>query len=717
MDQALTPGRSLHPLRSLGRHWRISAVLALLVIVGGVPVAWIKGTSQYVAESVFQVSPNFQKNLAVDKELELQSNSQYREFVNHLSRSVLRYDTLQAALANLRNAQVSACLPAETERRCIERYQRAIYVIAINDTYMVKVGLASTDRKTVDKVVNAIMDVFIRTTRTEQIFGSDERSRIMEDRRAQLLREIADLSRQRDAYAARLGLATFGENTSNPYDLMLAQARERHALATNERSQAQAALDAFKAQRETPLSAGRSVLEMRLQDTGLQALRNEVIKRSEELLRIVSGLEARHPAREPAIREKDELETRLQSRETAFEHGTMQNVQARLTATLLQTQQVERDTRERLREMEGQAQTYAANFREAMRLAADMRKRDQELNELRDRLNYLSSERQAIGFVRLVTPALPADIPQGIGRTRLLLAVFAGAALLFLVFPTVVDLLDRRVLAPRDAERALGIGAAGWIVNREDMPTEIQATDQTRRLATMMLRQCKRGPRKVFGFTSARVGGGTTHLVHDLARVLVELGNRALIVDANTLARRAGGTPEGISAGGLTLADLLAGRADAVSVIHHVQDQGVQLALVPRGDTPERGIERLDRLRDALDRWSRDWDIVLIDIPPLLPSADAELLIDTLGQVFLVVEAGTVPKSDVALAKAALQRLDPEAVGLIVTRVSADDLATGLKSHLIENITGSPIRKVESMQWFSLQWELLRARVARWRSR
>ena len=40
------------------------------------------------------------------------------------------------------------------------------------------------------------------------------------------------------------------------------------ATASIDRSQAQATLDAFTRQGETPASAGRSVLEMRLQDNG-----------------------------------------------------------------------------------------------------------------------------------------------------------------------------------------------------------------------------------------------------------------------------------------------------------------------------------------------------------------------------------------------------------------------------------------------------------------
>ena len=58
--------------------------------------------------------------------------------------------------------------------------------------------------------------------------------------------------------------------------------------------------------------------------------------------------------------------------------------------------------------------------------------------------------------------------------------------------------------------------------------------------------------------------------------------------------------------------------------------------------------------------------VSLVDIPPILPSADAELLVDVVGQVFLVAEAGMVSKRDVSRVRAVLEQLDPGAVGLIV---------------------------------------------------
>ena len=381
MDTSQLPGRGIRPLLSLRKYYRISALIWLVVVLAGIPVAWIKGQSYYGVESVFQVSPNYMKILATDKEVELQSNSQYREFVNHLSTTVKRYDVIQRALIKMREARIDVQPQRLSERKYIEQLQKVVTVRAIPDTYMVRIGLEGPRKETLAEIVNAITASFLETTKSEQIFGSVERVEALEANAKKLQDEITQLEAQRIQYSEKLGLTTFGESAVNPYDVMLSQSREKYTVASIERAHAEATLQSFLTQRETPASMGRSIMEMRLQDTGLQALRNEVVKRSEELGRIASGLEDRHPARKPALMEYEAINKRLQTSESEFEKAAFENVKNRLTASLRQTKQVEAEIQVSLKKIESQAADYARNFQQAMRLTSDMRKREQEQKE------------------------------------------------------------------------------------------------------------------------------------------------------------------------------------------------------------------------------------------------------------------------------------------------------------------------------------------------
>jgi len=712
MDSSQLPGRGIKPWLSLKKHYRISLIIWLVVLLAGLPVAWIKGQSFYAVESVFQVSPNYMKTLSTDKEVEFQSNSQYREFVNHLSTTVTRFDVLARALQKLREAGLDVQPKGLTERKFIERLQKTVTVRAMADTYMVRVGLEGQQKEQLDDIVNAITQSFLETTKTEQLFGSMERVQALQTTLNTLQAEVAALEAKRLPLSVLLGLTTFGENVVNPFDAMLAQSREKSTMAVLERAQAQATLEAFLAQRETPLSAGRSMLEMRLQDNGLQALRNEVIKRTEELNRTVSGLEDQHPAKQPALAEADSINQRLQARELAFDQSAFDNLRRRLTASLHQTRSVEVQAQQATRLIEAQSADYARNFQQAMRITGDIRKREQELKEVRDRLNYLNNESAAIGFVRLVTPALPAITPQGVGKVKLLLLVFGLALALALAAPVALDMIDRRIYTVNEAEKLIGIAAAGWQVEVQDLPTELYAAEQTRRFVTTLLRNKARAQKQVFAFTAVKSGGGSTGIVLDTAAVLQQLGLKVLVVEANSFSPspRFDQTVNGLS-------DYLSGQAEVASIVQTVSHQAQNLSVVGFGGQLAGGIQRLDLLNAAVRQWEQAYDFVLIDLPPILLSADAELLIQTLGQVFMVLQAQSVTKGEALRAKRMLQKLDPEAVGLFVNRIPMFQGAGYMQELMVETLTGRRFGQFMSLSQLKFNLELWRLRWQQLRMR
>ncbi len=702
-DPPALKGRSIRPLLSLSRHWRLGLLAAVFVLLAGAPLIWFKGVSTYVAEAVFQVSPNYQKNLTADKEMEFQSNSQYRDFVTHMSRTVVRYDVLAAAVQALGKAGETACLPAENERKCVERLQRTIYVLPMGDSYMVRVGLSTAQKGQSDKVINAVMASFLEVVRSEQIYGADSRSEVLRQQAGVLHSEIGRFESRRAELAGLLGLTTFSEAVANPYDALLAQARARLAQAALERSTAQAALDAFNAKREVPGIVGRSVLEQRLQDSGLQVLRTEVTKRAEELHRSLAGLEPGHPASQPAKQEQKEIAGRLQSREAAFEQLALSNAQARLSAALLQTQQVERELQQSAKALEGQASTFASYFREAMQITVEMRKRDQELSEIRDRLNFMNTERRALGFVRMITSALPATMPQGPGRVKLLLGLLLAAMAVVVVLPVALDMLDRRVMEVADAQKVMGFAAAAWMVRVDGDASRLLAREQARRFASTLMRNCARGAGNAFAFSAVKSGGGTTSLVTNLARTLQALGSRVLVVDANTLSPTSPLRSPGLPG----LVDYLQGRAELAQVVSQRRLGQHMLSVVPLGQGGV-ALQRIDRLREALARWRADYDLVLIDVGPLMSSADAEMVIDALGQIFLVVPAQQVNKAELLRAHQQLLRQAPSAVGLIVNKVPLAAGGTELLNELVATLTQGRFGQFVSMP-------LLQLKLALWR--
>lgn len=712
MEVNSQPGIGIKPFLSLRRHYRISLLIVPLVILLGLPVAFLKGKSTFNAEAVFMVAPRYMKNLQSDAEVELQSNTQYREYVNHLSQSVRRYDVLERALQRLHQKGINPKPPALTERRYIEQLQRLIYVLPIADTYMVRVGYTGGEKEKayMHELINAVMGGFLETAKSEQIYGSEQRMIVLKESADKLRQEIRDMDAERVELGERLGLTTFTESINNPYDMALSQAREKHAAAAADRVRAEAALQAFQQHGEVPSDMGRSLLQMRLEDSGLQVLRTEVTRRQEELTQKIAGLAEKHPAREPAKAELKELTGRLRAREEAFDQATRHNFEVRLSTTLQQKARVEQELGQTLAQMQGQASEFARLFQRAMHLTREIRERDQRLQQINERLNYLETESNALGFVRLVTPALPADMPGGVGKTKLLLAIIGASFGLALVVPIGLDMLDRRIRSVTDAEKLMGIPAAGWQILREDLPTRMYAEEQTRRFAAALIRLKARHQRNVFAFSSVKPAGGTTTTILDTASCLARLGSRVLVLEVNTFAPF-----EPFDTLHPGLMDHLAGQAALEALPHPYVHQEVTLQVVASGG--RSSIQRVDMLQQAITRWSAEHDFVLVDLPPLLLSADAEMLVECIGQVFLLVEAESVIRGEVGRAKRLLQKIDPEAVGLFVNKVPLFRGSGYMEGVILETLTRKKLQRFRTLASWKLQWELWRTAWSRRRSR
>lgn len=707
MEINAQPGIGIKPLLSLKRHYRVSLVVWLVVILLGLPVVWVKGQSTYTAESVFQVSPRYMKNLQSDAEVEMQSNQQYREYVNHLSKTVSRYDVLQRALAGLKAKGIDPRPPALSERKYIEKLQTTLYIKPIPDTYMVKVGIDGGENQKVflHDLINAVMASFLETSKSEQIYGSSERLNVLNDSATKLRSEVSALESQRVTLGEKLGLTTFADNTQNPYDTLLSSAREKSSNAEIERTRADAAFKTFINQREIPAELGRSLLEMRLQDMGLQTLRTEVTKRVEELSQQISGLEEKHPARAPAVAEIKNLQQRLKTKEDEFDRQNFENFRQRLQASLNQKIQIAQEVRQSLQQLEGQAAEFARTFQEAMRLTKSIREREQRLQQIQERLNYLDTERNALGFVRLVTPALPAEMPMGLGKTKLLLGLIVAAFGLALAVPILIDIMDRRIRSVTEAEKLMGIPAAGWQIRREDLPTQMFSSEQTRRFVSTLIRIRTRHQRQAFAFTSVKSSGGTTTTILDTAQALTQLGARVLIVEANTFSPFNGF--DTLSPG---LTDYLAGKSSLDALPKNYEHQGTNLNVACIGSERTSGLQRLDLVLQSLKIWESQYDYLLYDLPPVLLCADAEMLIETLGQVFLIVEAEAVVRGEVSRAKRLLQKIDPEAVGLFVNSVPLFRGSGYMEEVIIETLTRGKLSSFMSLTHWQFQWELLRTK-------
>lgn len=710
MEESL-PGPGIKPLVSLRSHKRLALGCGILVFLLGAPIAWIKGTPKFQAEATVQVSPRYMKNLRDDQELVMESNTQYRQFVQHQIHSIVRFDVLQAALNDPNNAAARQVWqrPTESPRRAIERLQAALVVRPVPDTYLIRVALEGDKPQGLDTVVNAVMKAYLTKSHEEQLFNADVRTEALSEREQQLLNKIRENVSQRNAIARDLNLTSFSENIGNPFDKLVAD--QRHGLdgARQQRITAEAALQAFQQRGDTHINV-RSVQDNVLNDPGLNSLKSNLYNRYGDLTTQMSGLRPEHPAYAAAVQEKAEIEQEIRAQDRLLENRVRANILARLQATAEQAQVIEKGLEKELQTLESRSSNYAALFQQALTYTNEIDQARKEVEQIRDRMSFFQVEGSSPGFLRSVSPARPAEMPLGTGRKKLLLLVLLASLASAVVAPLVADLLDRRVRTVNTAQSLMGIPAAGWQLDVSAPASELFAEEQRRRMAAALIRFQQREGQRIFGFCGIKPGAGCTTLIFSLAQTLQQLGFKTLVVEANGF--RPDARYHGAAANLLQVlqgqhpADMAVNPASAHLPARVAYGAGQDTAGAP----PNQGRQfSLDGLQKQLQAWSQDVDFLLVDMPPLLVSADAELLLTRMGHVLLVLEAGASTRGEILRARRMLQALDPEAVGFILNRVRPFQGGGYLNSLLVEHVSQRKHSDVMTLPAWKLWWTRLLA--------
>jgi capsular exopolysaccharide synthesis family protein len=171
-------------------------------------------------------------------------------------------------------------------------------------------------------------------------------------------------------------------------------------------------------------------------------------------------------------------------------------------------------------------------------------------------------------------------------------------------------------------------------------------------------------PPRVITITSALPAEGKTTTACNIALTLAQSGARVVLVEGD-LRKPAVGKYLGISnAAGLT--NVLAGQHELRDVI--VSYQRDTLAVLPSGPTPPNPSEMLgsQQMHQLLTTLATDYDLVIIDAPPLLPVTDAAVLASASDGAIMVVRHGKSRREEVERAIQALTAVNAKVLGTVL---------------------------------------------------
>jgi capsular exopolysaccharide synthesis family protein len=173
--------------------------------------------------------------------------------------------------------------------------------------------------------------------------------------------------------------------------------------------------------------------------------------------------------------------------------------------------------------------------------------------------------------------------------------------------------------------------------------------------------------------TSAAAGEGKSTLAAHLAIANADRGKKTLLVDGDL--RR----PSMHSKFGLTpregLSNVLTGELAWRDVILPV-DGRPNLSLLPAGLGSHRAADLIGpRLATLLDEFAKEFDMVILDSPPLLGFAECLQMATAADGVLIISRAGETKRRAVAEVIAVLDRLRANIVGVVLNQVGQDTFA------------------------------------------
>ena len=542
-----------------------------------------------------------------------------------------------------------------------------------SQSYGISVSFASEDPTKAAQVANTLVDQYL-VSQLEAKYESMRRANAwLADRLDDLKAQVEQSERAVQAYKEKANLVqTRGETISAQ---QLSELNSQLVIARTDLAAAQSRL---RGMRELVKSGRVNSAPEILQSGYIQTLKQQEVDLSRNLADLKTRYGDRHPQIINARAQLKEVQQKL-SRE-------VQQVVASLETEVAVLQTRAATLEQNLQSAKVSAESVA---REEVQLAELQREADANRAIYQDFLTRFKETGSQVDIqqadARIVSRAREPVYPTYPRMTLVLTLAIFGGLVLGLVVVVLVEQFDNRLRTAEQIETAVGEGVIGMVPEvrrfiKGRLPHELLtqrpdgAYSESLHAILAALHVYHSGPSSpVFLVTSALPEDGKTTMVLSLGIVAALSGRRVIVVDADLrrhqLTSLAGLKPQ------LGLTEYLMSNATLEEIVHQHPSGLAVLPTKPRkSGKPEWSFieKRLlsgDRMRMLMDTLARQYDLVIIDSPPVNILADASMLAAFASYTLFVVRWGRSTRSSLQAAVQQLRRAGATIGGVILGRV------------------------------------------------
>jgi polysaccharide biosynthesis transport protein len=563
-------------------------------------------------------------------------------------------------------------------------------VVRPSGTYLLQISYRSGSRQVAADVANAVANSYVAHIYDIRIRSSASLSQFME-------KQLDELKAKMEQ--SNLALAKFEKdlNVVNPEEktnILSARLMQLNTDYTNAQSDRVAKEAAFNAMKSGSLEAA----QISTQGESLAKLSDQLNQARQRFALVKATYGSNHPEYKKAASELAEIEKQFADART--------NIAERIAAQYHESVNREQILQKAVAETKSEWDSINSNsfqYQQLKREAdADKALYDELIRKIREANINAGFQNNNIRLADVARPAAGPVFPNL--KLNILLA-FLVSTLFAIGVAIIHDTLDTTLRDPEEAGRFLGVDIIGAMpVDRASAtlpgnvaPTAASGSIVPRRssnpgkkgdyIATTNFEEAMRtvrntillsdfdGRLRSIMLTSATPSEGKSTVAAHLAIANSDRGKKTLLVDGDlrrpSLHSKFGLNP---SAG---LSSVLNGEVAWQSVVLPIEGKP-NLFFLPSGPGSHRAADLVGPLLSSLlDEFGKDYDLVILDSPPLLGFAECLQMATAADGVLIVSLAGQTKRKSVAAVVSTLRRLRANILGVVLNQVSQHTSADG----------------------------------------
>ncbi|MFH0754303.1 MAG: GNVR domain-containing protein [Candidatus Omnitrophota bacterium] len=360
-------------------------------------------------------------------------------------------------------------------------------------------------------------------------------------------------------------------------------------------------------------------------------------------------------------------------------------------------------------------------------------------NRQEAKLSLASTDSQSVSVVSAANVGRDPISPKT--RVNVLVSIVVGI-ILGMTACFLQESMDATVSTIADVERKLGLSVVGIIpimksddvvlVNEGGVEKEVPKIDNLvtfyeprssmaqsfKILRTNLLQLLKGGGHKVVLFTSSEQQEGKSTVIANIAISMAQLGKKTALIECNlrrpTLYKRLGLRREpgvtDVLLGKVTWKEAMNGATDIIAggldVDKVLKMPGLDnLRILTAGHSIDNISEVLNsKFFDAfIHELREEFDIVLIDCPPVLPVPDAVTMVSRVDGVLMIYKVGKTSKDMLRMAKSRLEQGNARILGIVLNQIKAEEQVGESAYHFKEYVEAKPKKAFSLWQWVNRQ--------------